>query len=214
MKEIWLIRHAESKANAGFRTSAPAQVTLTKRGFLQADIIAALFKQPPALVVVSPYLRTRQTAEPLLAKFPDVPVETWEMQEFTYLSLEKTRNSTFAERKPLADAFWRRNDPLYSDGAGAESFADFWQRARNAIERITNDAPDKTVIFCHAQFLRAMLWQMLATENVTPEIMQAFNLFMRAIKIPNAAVVKLLIDAEEAYTGEIEFWLPNNLLTY
>ncbi|MEP6925060.1 MAG: histidine phosphatase family protein [Pyrinomonadaceae bacterium] len=217
MKEIWLIRHAESEANAGLRTSVPAEVALTTRGMAQAKIVAALFDQAPPVIIISPYLRTRQTAEPLLEKFPKVNVETWAMQEFTYLSVASTRDSTFAERKPLVDAFWARSDPAYCDGKGAESFASFWRRAKDAIDKIVTGAPDKTVIFCHAQFARAMLWQMLVAQDATAEVMRAFFLFMKAINIPNTAVIKLLIDAEQkdVYTSEIKFsHLPPNLLTY
>ncbi len=217
MKEIWLIRHAESEANAGLRTTVPAEVALTARGIAQAQLIANLFEQSPALVIVSPYLRTRQTAGPLLKKFPDAIVQTWPMQEFTYLSLASAGNSTFAERKPLADAFWTRSDPAYCDGAGAESFASFWQRAQDAIDKIVSDAPDKTVIFCHAQFARAMLWQMLVEQTVTSEVMRGFYLFMRAVNIPNTAIIKLLIDTElkDLYTSEIKFsHIPADLLTY
>ena len=217
MKEIWLIRHAESEANAGLRTSVPAEVAVTERGMAQAEIVANLFSETPSLVVISPYLRTLQTAKPLLTKFPDAPVQTWAMQEFTYLSLAQTRNSTLADRKPLVDAFWARSNPAYCDGESAESFASFWQRAKNAIDKIVAEAPDKTVVFCHAQFARAMLWQMLVEQTVTAEIMQAFYFFMRAVNIPNTAIIKLLIDAEQkdVYTSEIKFsHIPSDLLTY
>ena len=217
MKEIWLVRHAESEANAGLRTTVPAEVALTPRGVAQAQTVANLFEKAPALIVVSPYLRTRQTAAPLLEKFPGATVQTWPMQEFTYLSLAHAQNSTFAERKPLADAFWAQSDPAYCDGAGAESFAAFWQRAKDAIDKIVSDAPDKTVIFCHAQFARAMLWQMLVEQTVTSEVMRAFFLFMKAVNIPNAAIIKLLVDVEQKdmYTSEIKFsHIPTDLLTY
>lgn len=217
MKQIWLIRHAESEANAGLRTSVPADVALTERGMAQAGLIANLFAEMPRLIIVSPYLRTRQTAEPLLEKFPAARVQTWPIQEFTYLSLERTRNSTFAERKPLADDFWVRSDPAYCDGAQAESFAAFWQRAKNAIDNIVADAPDKTVVFCHAQFARAMLWQMLVAQDATAEIMRAFFLFMKAVDIPNTAIIKLLVDSaqKDVYTSEVKFsHIPADLLTY
>jgi len=46
-------------------------------------------------------LRSQQTAAPLIARYPDVPVEQWPIQEFTYLSPEHCHNTTFSERKPL-----------------------------------------------------------------------------------------------------------------
>jgi len=55
MKEIWLIRHAESIANAGAATSQPSTIPLTDRGTQQAECVAASFTKQPDLVVLSPY---------------------------------------------------------------------------------------------------------------------------------------------------------------
>lgn len=54
---------------------------------LAAALAAAEYEGPePDLIVVSPEPRAKQTAEPFIARFPGVEVETWPIQEFTYLS--------------------------------------------------------------------------------------------------------------------------------
>ena len=58
---------------------------LTELGWRQAREVAASWTQVPSLLVTSAYLRTRQTAQPTLARFPHVPVEAWPIEEFTYL---------------------------------------------------------------------------------------------------------------------------------
>jgi 2,3-bisphosphoglycerate-dependent phosphoglycerate mutase len=108
MKQILLIRHGESEANAGLKTTVPAEVALTERGWAQARAVADFIVEKPSLVVISPYLRTKQTAQPLITKFPDVSVETWEIQEFTYLATERCRGTDYLDRKPLVEEFWRR----------------------------------------------------------------------------------------------------------
>tara|TARA_R110000823_G_scaffold128520_4_gene256280 strand:- start:754 stop:951 length:198 start_codon:yes stop_codon:yes gene_type:complete len=44
-----------------------------------------IFALSPALIVTSPYTQTRQTAAPTIARFPEVSVEIWPIEEFTYL---------------------------------------------------------------------------------------------------------------------------------
>jgi len=82
--DILFIRHAESESNAGLRTEHPATIRLTERGQAQAALTAQ-FLPRPALLVTSPYQRTKATAAPLLARFPGAPQAEWPVQEFTFL---------------------------------------------------------------------------------------------------------------------------------
>jgi len=216
MKEIWLIRHAESEANAGLRTTVPAEVALTPRGFAQSEFLAGVVTEAPAVIVVSPYLRAIQTADALIRRFPNALVSTWEIQEFTYLALANTRNSNSAERRPFTDAFWARNEPNYDDGEGAESFADFWRRTQTMVDKIRHELPDNALIFCHGQLIRAALWQLLSSPEATPDVMSAFYSFLKAVRMPNASYIKILVSADGAdvFTGEIETaHLPSELIT-
>lgn len=103
----WLVRHGESAANAGAVTTDPASIPLTEAGRGQARSTAAAIMQRPNLIVVSSYLRTRQTTAPSIERFPDVPVETWPVQEFTYLSPGRCAGTTTAQRRPLVEAYWQ-----------------------------------------------------------------------------------------------------------
>jgi broad specificity phosphatase PhoE len=71
VKTIRFIRHAESAANAGLPTTDPGGIPLTENGKVAAGLAAAEYDGPePDLIVISPYLRARQTSEPFLARFP------------------------------------------------------------------------------------------------------------------------------------------------
>ena len=216
MKEIWLIRHAESAANAGAVTSLPEPIPLTDRGLEQALCIAIYFDKQPDLIVVSPYLRAKQTAAPLLELYPDTILKQWNVQEFTYLSHERCHNTTFAERQPLVAAYWSRNEPYYCDGRGAESFAEFILRARRTIEQIKTDGAEFIAIFTHGHFIQAMIWLLWQkVEDARSESMSAFRAFLQAVIVPNAAIVKirLMPDADELYfSGVITSHLPSNLI--
>ena len=116
------IRHGESTGNAGVPCHDLATIELTERGHEQARQVAASWTQAPALIVTSPYTRTRQTAAPTIARFPGVPVEVWPIEEFTYLQPTRWNGTRSAERMPHLERYWSVADPDYCDGEGAESF--------------------------------------------------------------------------------------------
>lgn len=216
MKEVWLIRHAESTANAGAATYSPEVIPLTEKGLAQAQSVADQISKRPDLIVVSPFLRSKQTAAPLIARSRDVPVEEWNVQEFTYLAPERCHNTTLTERKPLVDAYWSRNDPNYCDGAGAESFADLMTRAQATLTQIKKPEDKFVVVISHGQFIRAAIWLLLhEMEEMKIETMAAFHCFLEAVSVPNAAIFKIKLTEE----GELFFsrisasYLPEALLT-
>ena len=114
-KRIWFVRHAESVANAGGKTSSPGNTELTKNGQKQEELVEKITYEPD-LIITSFFIKTLRTAEPLMVKFPDTRHEQWSVQEFTYLSPSKYNNNTMEERIPRAMEYWDRNDPEYCDG--------------------------------------------------------------------------------------------------
>ncbi len=159
-RDAWLIRHGESTANAGAASKDAASAALTETGWRQARAVAARIEFVPDLIVVSPYLRARQTAAPTAERFPGTPIETWPVQEFTYLSPVRCANTTMEQRRPLVDAYWKLADPDGIDGPGAESFAQMLERVRVAARRIEALGTGAVVIFTHGHFMQA--WRLLA----------------------------------------------------
>jgi hypothetical protein len=72
----------------------------------------------------------------LIEQFPHVPIEVWQIQEFTYLGLQFDQPSTTLDRKPLSKAYWDRCDPEYVDGANAESLVQLMERVRTALNQL------------------------------------------------------------------------------
>ena len=107
------IRHGESTGNAGVPCRDLATIELTEHGHEQARQVAASWTQAPALIVTSPYTRTRQTAAPTIARFPGVPVEVWPIEEFTYLQPARWNGTRSAERMPHLERYWSEADPDY-----------------------------------------------------------------------------------------------------
>jgi len=217
MKEIWLIRHAESTANVGAVTSLPETIPLTQRGVEQAKCVASAFDHEPGLIVLSPFLRAQETAAPVLALYPNATSQEWPVQEFSYLATERCHNTTVTDRKPLVAAYWEKSDPDYCDGPGAESFAQFVLRTKEMIERLTSDNADLIVVFTHGQLIQLTMWLLWHNiEVITNQSMAAFRSFLLAIQVPNASIIKLKFVPDENqcyFSGVITSHLPTRLIT-
>jgi broad specificity phosphatase PhoE len=101
---LYLIRHGESVSNAEFPSSDPATIPLTSKGHEQSAQLAQSWSEAPDLIVVSPFVRARQTAMPLCERFPAVPVQVWPVQEFTFVNLKNAPAFTGEQREPLVKA--------------------------------------------------------------------------------------------------------------
>ena len=206
MPTVWFIRHGESEANVGLPTIDPALVSLTWRGRRQAERVAKAFGCPPSLIIVSSFLRAKETAEPLISLYPHVPYIRKElMREFTYLSLPegdhllaKQKETTKQERKPLVDAYWERLDPEYVDGDGAESFVQFINRVSQAITWLKERKEDFIAVFSHEQFILAALWLLKNTHRKIDSLyMRQFHSFLKTDPLPNGAIVEIQFSASD-----------------
>src|SRR3546814_2249550 len=117
------IRHGQSTGNAGVPCDDLGAIELTELGQEQAREVAASWTQAPALIVTSPYTRTRQTAAPTIARFPGVPVAVWPIEEFTYMQPERWNGTRSAERMQTLERDWRPADPDSCHGGGPGRFA-------------------------------------------------------------------------------------------
>lgn len=154
MKKIWFIRHGESLANAGEATQDHQSIPLTEQGWSQARAVS-LTVPKPELIITSPYVRAKETAEPLCQRYPDVPVEEWDdVHEFVYLSPATCVGTTSAQRRPRVLTYWKALDPDYVDGEGAESYNHLLGRIKKTLMRLEGLSQDFIVVFSHAQFMR------------------------------------------------------------
>ena len=191
MKHVLLIRHTESTANVGCKTSTPQDIELTDTGHKQAFALANDIHQKPDLIVTSPYIRTLQTASPLITRFPDTPHEQWAVQEFTYLSPIRCHNTTTEQRVLLAMEYWNRFDPYYRDGDGAESFADFIGRVQSARIKIQQRPEEVIILFSHCLFINALQWVkgQSITQMITSKYMECFRQYLFTNTINNGQVI-------------------------
>src|SRR5205814_8955165 len=169
--------------NAGGRAADQVSNPLTELGRAQARQFAERLDCKPTLIVTSPFLRAQQTSEPLRLRFPDVPVEQWAVQEFSFLNPALHRGTSELDRESHVVAYWQREDPEYVDGSDAESFSLFVDRTREAIRRLadrrlaTRDAAGCIVVFTHGIFMQAIRKVLLFPNASDAELMANFQRF-------------------------------------
>ena len=190
-KEVWFIRHGESVSNANLPTTHPAASELTEKGHREAEYVAQAFTRKPDLIVVSPYIRARQTAVPTINRFEPVSVVEWPIEEFSYLHPEKYNGTTGSDRWPDAHAYWQRMDPLENEGGAGESFAQLLARVREMDAQLRQTEEPFVALFSHGLFLRAFLWMMLTGyREATSTTMERYLNFSRGIAMPNGSILK------------------------
>jgi len=197
MARVLLIRHGESELNVGLPSTKPTKFTpLTDLGQRQSKAVATVVPIPN-LIVTSPYLRSKQTAQSTVQRFPDCPQTEWQVQEFEYLAFSaQVRDRT--EIFQLCKAYWQRRDPFYRDAESAESFASLMQRVAALFQQIYRLEGQTILVFSHSGFIRAVLWASLVQQTeITPKAMDRFCNFIQSVQIPNGAIVTLNLNQQE-----------------
>jgi broad specificity phosphatase PhoE len=206
---ILLVRHGQSVTNAGGRAADQVSNPLTELGRAQARQFAEHLDCKPTRIIVSPFLRAQQTSEPLRQRFPDVPVEEWPIQEFSFLNPALHRGTSELDRESHVVAYWQREDPAYHDGPEAESFTMFVDRAREAIRRFadrqlaTRDTGGCVVVFTHGFFMQAIRMVLLFPKATDAELMANFQRFHLLNIIENIGSLEL-----EVRDGKIQLIGP------
>jgi broad specificity phosphatase PhoE len=187
----WLVRHGQSASNAGQPAMGHGNVPLTALGREQADALALRVDRQPDLLIVSPFLRARETSEPIRTRWPAMRCETWPIQELTYLSPTRCHGMTAATRRPMVDAYWRRRDPAYVDGSDAESFSSFSDRLRDFHRRLLELDCAYVVAVGHGQFFSAYMMGLTDGFAATPEWMTRYRAVETGNPIANCEIIEL-----------------------
>lgn len=190
MQVCWLVRHGQSASNAGELTTNEHSTPLTPLGEEQSARFADWFTAVPDLIVISPYWRTQQTSRYLQQRFPNVPVETWPVQEFSGLAPARYQQTRAQIRREWVYAFWAEADPDFLDGPEAESFRVGLARVADFLTRLQQHPAERIVVFTHGRFLQLCYWVWLVQDLAQAQAQkQACHTFFRSFRVPNTAVV-------------------------
>lgn len=197
MKTVYLIRHAESTANAGAPVQVNAEIALSGRGAAQAEDLAdwlcGAAGAAAGCICVSSYLRTAQTARPFLRRVGR-EAEVWDcLHEFDYLAVERIRPMSREERRLAAAEYWQRAEPQRNDGGGTECFHDFVARVSEARRRFEAWPSGVHLVFTHGVWLAMLVWLHLGQAAVSADDMRRFRRFEKSLAIGNTDVFRLCV---------------------
>lgn len=192
MKKIYLIRHAQSVANAldgkDLIQYPNDKIPITELGKQQAETLAdwlidylQLQNGNPDLqgIFTSPYLRTQQTAQPFLTKIQQTAEILHDLHEFNYLAFAKIHQKNREELAQLAENYWQKNDPNFKDGEECDSFAEFYHRIERTKAYFAQKEAGTYVVFGHGFWIGLFIWQLFARHPQSMQDFRTFELFIR-----------------------------------
>ncbi|WP_241576042.1 histidine phosphatase family protein [Rosenbergiella collisarenosi] len=169
---ITFIRHAQSEANVGGVSKPNSTIELSPVGQQQALELATQFSQKPTQVYVSEFIRTHQTAAPILDKFSLQSVILPCLNEFNVFGFDIVEGMTGAQRLPLAKRYWKACDPDANFGQGGQSFNEFCSQVRDFISLFTQgEIVDHSLVFGHGVWFSVFSW--LQETNFTTSVTSA-----------------------------------------
>ena len=171
-KRLWLVRHGQSQGNVARDAAHEAglgvidldlrdvDVPLSELGHAQAEATGRWFAQlphgeKPEVLLASPYVRARQTAEAICAAGglaggakPTILDERLREREFGVFDGLTTLG--IRDQYPQEAAHRAKMGKFYHRAPGGESWADVILRLRSAMNTINLQYADKRVlVFCH-----------------------------------------------------------------
>ncbi len=194
MKNIYLVRHGESLSNAGSVAVRNAKIPLTEKGKQQAQAVADWLIQhvnPIDNIFVSKFIRTHQTAQPLVTLTDIQPTIIDGIQEFNYVAFSRIDGLAATERRKLSAQYWQTATPDYIDGdndSDVESFEQLQARMTQAIDYFQALLAGNYVVYTHGLWLSALLWRLLGLPTHDQASMKRFRQFEQAIRIQNGEV--------------------------
>jgi alpha-ribazole phosphatase len=197
IKRITLVRHGQSLSNAGGVTMAHDAIPLTPLGQLQANKLAGLLPQNPSGVLASAFARARQTATPYCERLGLAAQVHPLAHEFSAIDPALLEGMTGAERRPVADAYWREADPGKRMGAAAETFHEFEARVEAFMTGSLPELTDGTILFGHGLWIGLLCWKLLGFKRRDSLGMKNFRRFILGLPMPNCAVY-CLVEAGKA----------------
>jgi len=216
VKTTFLIRHGESTSNAGLSTADPGIAELTDLGREQAQLVSQIISVKPDLIITSPYIRAKQTAEPTINRFRPLAIAQWPIQEFSYLEPTRWAGSTMGQRLPAVIEYWEKAEPDYRDGPNSETFTDFMARIDQLKTGLGSLSIDFALFFSHGLFLRGFLYRLFnSNQPVNSNFMRQFNFFCRGLEFPNCGILKLSFHDGELWHSPIEIaHIPEKIRTF
>jgi broad specificity phosphatase PhoE len=224
-QQIWVVRHGQSAGNVAREAAEAASeflidvaerdmdVPLSALGMQQADALAQWFgalppEQRPNVVLYSPYLRARGTAQVIIEALgrdnllSSVADERLREKEFGIV--DRLTPLGIADKYPELHAQRRHVGKFYFRPPGGESWCDVILRLRSVLDTITREYRGERVLIVGHQVIvncmRYLLERMDEAEILAVD---------READVPNCGVTAYAFDPQAGKRGKLVLQLEN-----
>jgi broad specificity phosphatase PhoE len=158
-RRIVMLRHGESEANIGMRSTNSVAVPLTFVGREKAKVAAREWHAAaPQLIVTSIYRRAIETADIFSEVFRGAKrLRSQTIGPFMNLSPSRFDGTTRAERALAVREFWARCDASYRDAPDSETFEEYFVQVHNGIKFLENLPYEVILVVTHGHFMQLAL---------------------------------------------------------
>jgi len=224
-QRIWLVRHGQSAGNVA-RDAAEAaaellidiaerdvDVPLSELGQRQANALAQWFCDLPAdarptVVLFSPYLRARSTAETVLLKLGRddmvAVVSDERLREKEFGITDRLTPLGIADKYPELAAQRKHVGKFYFRPPGGESWCDVILRLRSVLDTISREYRRENVLIVGHQVIVNCFRYLF--ERLDEEAILAID---RAEDVPNCGVVGYEFDPQVGKNGKLVLRMEN-----
>jgi broad specificity phosphatase PhoE len=222
---LWLVRHGQSAGNVARDAAEAAQAhlidiewrdvdtPLSPLGVQQALALGRWFAampegQRPTVVLASPYVRARSTAEHIVEGFADRDDLTFlvdeRLREKEFGILDRLTKAGITHKYPELAEQRRHVGKFYFRPPGGESWCDVILRLRSVIETITREYRRERVLIVTHQVIVNCFRYLL--ERLDEARILAID---RAADVPNCSVTSYVFDPARGRNGKLVGELVN-----
>jgi alpha-ribazole phosphatase len=190
MLTVHLVRHGETLQAAQLFFAGDIDPPLTDRGRAEAAALGPVAARLGLeAVYVSPKLRARTTAEPIVRACGLEPIVDDRLREIAYGSWEGRKESEVQASEPEAFAAWSQDPAVYSPPGGESAFA-VAARAVPAVVRAHREHPNGHVMMVsHKATIRVLVCALLGIP---------LGRFRERLSCPPASITTLELDGSRA----------------
>ncbi len=184
-----LIRHGETPWNAEGRLQGHTDIALNSHGQEQATQMAAALKAANFhfdVLYTSDLQRAADTANAIVKLFGKPAVSDKELRERHFGVLQGLKISEAPQAHPKVWKVHLARD-LEHDLEGGESISQFASRIKNALERITQDHPGKTICLVSHGGVLDMIYRIITQQALSAQ---------RIASVPNASLNRIAHDGQ------------------
>jgi broad specificity phosphatase PhoE len=224
-QQIWVVRHGQSAGNVA-RDAAEAQqqhlidistrdvdTPLSELGLRQADALSRWFAslpedERPTVLLCSPYLRARSTAQAILERLPRDDMRLVQaderLREKEFGILDRLTPLGIAQKYPELNEQRQHVGKFYFRPPGGESWCDVILRLRSVLDTITREYRGERVLIVGHQVIVNCLRYLLERHD------EASILAVdRAGDVPNCGVTSYSFDPTQGKHGKLVLRLTN-----